>query len=65
MELYIYIPPPGTNIPIYVQPFLVEDLVPTEDAIEWTVTRLRNHRSRGPSGMQAGNLKRWLVAEIK
>ena len=65
VELFIYIPPPGTNFPIYVQPFLVEDLVPTEDAIELTVTRIRNHRSRGPSGMRAEHLKRWMEAAIK
>ena len=65
VELYIYIPPPGTNIPIYVQPFLVEDLVPTKDMIEWTVTRLRNQRSGGASGMRAEHLKRWLAAARK
>ena len=63
VELYSYIPPLGTNIPIYVQPFLVEYLVPTEDVIEWTVTRLRNNRSGGPSGMRAEHLKRWLASE--
>ena len=31
VELYIYVPPPGANIPIYVEPFPVDDLVPTED----------------------------------
>ena len=25
VELYSYVPPPGTNIPIYVQPFPVDD----------------------------------------
>ena len=33
VELYSYVPPPGTNIPISVQPFLVDDSVPTEDEI--------------------------------
>ena len=47
VELYSYVPPPGTTIPISVQPFRVEDSVPTEDEIEWVVTRLHNHRSRG------------------
>ena len=47
MELYSYVPPPGMNIPISVQPFLVDDLVSTEDEIEWVVKRLRNHRSGG------------------
>ena len=49
VELYSYAPPMGTNTPIFVQPFPVEDLVPTEDKIEWAVTRLRNHRSGGGS----------------
>ena len=33
VELYSYVPPPGKNIPISVQMFPVEDLVPTEDNI--------------------------------
>ena len=58
VELYSYVPPPGTNTPISVQPFLVYDLVPTEDEIEWAVTQPRNHRSGGSSGMRAEHLKR-------
>ena len=65
VEMYSYIPPPGMNIPISVQPLLVEDSVPTEDEIEWAVTRLRNHRSGGASGMWEEHLKRWLAAAIK
>ena len=38
VELYSYVPPLGKSIPISVQPFLVDDSVPTEDDIEWTVT---------------------------
>ena len=30
VELYSYVSPPGTNIHISVQPFAVDDLVPTE-----------------------------------
>ena len=33
VELYSYVPPPGNNIPIYVQLLPMEDLVPTEDNI--------------------------------
>ena len=33
LDLYSYIPPPGANIPISVDPFPVDDLVPTEDEI--------------------------------
>ena len=40
VELYSYVPPPGMNIPIYLQPFPVENLMPTKDEIEWAVTRL-------------------------
>ena len=65
VELYSFIPPLGTNIPVSVQPFLVKDSVPTEDKIEWAVTRLRNHCSGGTSGMWAEHLKRWLVAAGK
>ena len=31
VELYSYVPPPRTNIPISVQPLPVDDSVPTED----------------------------------
>ena len=65
VELYIYVPPPGTNIPISVQPFPVDNSVPTEGKIEWVVTQLRNHHSGGPSGMRAEHLKRWLAAVQK
>ena len=37
VDLYRYITPTGENIPISVEPFPVEDLVPTEDEIEWAV----------------------------
>ena len=37
VDLYSYVPPPGENIPVSVEPFLVDDLVPTEDEIEWAV----------------------------
>ena len=47
VELYSYVPPPWTNIPISEQPFQVDESVPTEDKIEWAVMRLRDHCSRG------------------
>ena len=37
VDLYRYVPPPGDNIPVSVEPFLVDDLVPMEDEIEWAV----------------------------
>ena len=57
VDLYSYVPPPGVNILISVDPFPVDDLVPTEDDIEWAVKRLRNHRSGEASGMRAKHLK--------
>ena len=65
MDLYSYVPPLGANIPIYMEPFLVDDLVPTEDEIEWAVKGLQNHCSGGPSGIRAEHLKRWLAAARK
>ena len=62
VELYNYVPPPGANIPIYVEPFQVDYLVPTEDKIELAVKRLRNHHSGEPSEIQAKHMKGWLAA---
>ena len=47
VKLYSYVPPQWTNIPIYVEPFPVDDLVPTEEDIECAVKRLHNHCSGG------------------
>ena len=55
VELYSYVPPPGLNTPISVEPFLVDDSVPTEDKIEWAVKLLHNHRPGRPLGMRASN----------
>ena len=65
MELYSYVPPPGLNTPISVEPFLVDDSVPTEDKIEWAVKLLHNHRPGRPSGMRAKQLKGWLALAWK
>ena len=65
VDLYSYVPPTGANIPISVEPFPVDESVPTEDDIEWAVKRLQNHRSGGPSGMRAEHLKGWLAAPRK
>ena len=43
VDLYRHVPPPGENIPVPVEPLQIEDLLPTEDEIEWAVKRLRNH----------------------
>ena len=38
----------------------MEDLVPTEDNIEWAVRRLREKISGDPSGMRMDHLRGWL-----
>ena len=65
LELYSHVPPPGANIPIYVEPLLVDNLVPTEDEIKKAVKLLCNHRSRVPLGMRSNHLKGWLTAARK
>ena len=57
VDLYSYVPPPGVNIPISVDPFPVDESVPMEDEIEWAVKQLQNHHSGGASGMRAKHLK--------
>ena len=47
VDLYRYVPPQGENIPVFVEPFQVDDSVPTKDEIECAVKQLRNHRSGG------------------
>ena len=57
VELNSYTPPPEENIPVSVDPFPVYELEPMEDIIQWTVTRLQNHRSGETWGMRAKHLK--------
>ena len=52
-----YVPPPGENIPVHIEPLLVDDSVPEEEDIEWVVNCLRNNRSGGPSMMRADHVK--------
>ena len=44
-QLYSRVPPPGVTILVTIEPFVVEDGVPTEAEIEWAVKRLRNNRA--------------------
>ena len=57
VALYSYVPPPGGNIPVNTQPFLVDYSVPEEGEIEWAFKRLRNNRSGGPSRIRAEHVK--------
>ena len=53
VALYSRIPPPGDNIPVTIEPFVVENGVPTEAEMECAVKRLLNNRAGGPSRMRA------------
>ena len=33
--LYSRVPPPGNTFPVTIEPFVVEDGVPTEAEVEW------------------------------
>ena len=57
MALNQHVQPPGDNIPISIEYFLEDYLVPTQDDIESTVGRIRSNCSGGPSGMRADHLK--------
>ena len=37
VALYSYVPPPGENIPVVIQPFQVDDSVIEKEEIEWAV----------------------------
>ena len=65
VDLYSYVPPPGENISVSVEPFPVDYLVPTEEKIEWAVKLIYNHRSGGTSGMRAEHIKGWLAETRK
>ena len=56
-KLYSRVPPLGDTIPVTIEPFEVEDGVPTEAEVEWEVKRLQNNRAGGPSRMRAEELK--------
>ena len=65
VALYSYVSPPGGNIPVTIQTFLVDDLLPEEGGIEWAVKILHNNRSSGASRMQVEHVKRWIAAARK
>ena len=60
VALHHHIPPPRENIPISVDPFLLDGSVTMEDDIEWAVQRLRDNHSSSPYGIRAEHLQQWL-----
>ena len=61
-ELYSQVPSPGENIPVTVEPELIDNSVPTEDEITAAVKKLQRNRSGGPSRSRAEHIKGWLAA---
>ena len=46
-QLYSRVPPPVDAISVTIDPYKVEDGVPSEAEVEWAVKRLRNNRAGG------------------
>ena len=61
-ELYSQVPSPGENIPVTVEPAIIDDSVPMEDEITAAVKKLRRNRSGGPLRIRAEHIKGWLTA---
>ena len=64
-ELYARVQPPGEPIPINIQPFDIDDLVPKESKIQAVVRGLRNGRAGGVSGIKAKHIKQWMWDMVK
>ena len=60
VALHHHIPPPGENIPISVDPFPLDKLVPMKDGIKWAVRRLRDNGSDSLSRIRVEHLQQWL-----
>ena len=60
MDLYQKVSPPGDPIPINVEPFDIEDLVPADAGLREVVAGLRNGRAGGSRGIKAEHIKVWL-----
>jgi hypothetical protein len=52
--------PPGPPVPVHIQPYNIDDTVPTEDEIATAVRRLGNGRAPGHTGLKAEDIKTWL-----
>ena len=48
-----------------VAPFDIDDSIPVDYEIRQVVTHLRLHKSPGPSGLTADNLREWLDAATR
>jgi len=60
VELYTKVQPPGDPIPINIDPFAINDEIPTDAEVREVVRGLRNGRAGGVSGIRAEHMKQWL-----
>ena len=58
--MYWHVTPPGENIQVVVKKIDVNDVVPYEEYIEWSVKRLCSKQYRGSSCMKVEQMKQWL-----
>jgi len=64
VELYTKVPPPGDPIPINIDPFEMNDEVPTDEELRGVVFGIRNGRAGGVSGIHAKHMKQWLCDAV-
>ena len=57
--------PPGESIPINVEPFEVDDAVPTDSEIRGVVKGMKNGRAGGSGGITAEHIKLWLGGMVE
>ena len=60
VDLYKKVVPQGDPIPINVEPFDIEDLVPEDTKLRGVATGLGNSRPEGSGGIRAEHIKVWL-----
>ena len=58
--MYASVSPAGEMLPINVQPFDINDNVPSNLEIREVVRELRNRQAAGGTGLQAKHIKVWL-----
>ena len=57
VDLYLRFPLTGRSIPVALDPFPVDDLIPEDKEVAGLVHHLRLNRSTRPSSMKAGYLR--------
>ena len=62
-EIYRHVPSPADPIPMgeTTFPFFVDDSIPEDEEIDWSVRRLCLNCSGGSSGMRSEHLRQWLI----